>query len=204
MNDDFRKLSRIIVAVLVVTLLFLIGDCAPAPTPALVPTAPSPMPEKEAPITPSPTPEKIEFGELKELERNIVIEVEGETLHYLEEKKWAEDECSRLIEEQAQFRSDQIQKFKGTYDINAGDFDVEIDKKEKSTILKCDVYIKLDGWYDFHWFLKPLGLDFLDDHFERLERELSWVGSLDGVKTTILLKFPFTINNCHAHVWSAI
>jgi len=177
MNNDFRKLSRIIVAVLVVTLLFLIGSCAPESK------------------TPSSIQEKIE------LERNIVIEAEGETLHYLEEKKWAEDEFSRVIEEKDQFRPDQIQKFNGTYDINAGDFDVEIDKKEKSTILKCDVYVKLDGWYDFHWFLKPLGLDFINDHFERLERELSWVGSLDGVKTTILLKFPFEINNCHAHVW---
>jgi len=185
MNNDFRKLSRIIVAVLVVTLLFLISGCAPESK------------------TPSSIPEKIELGELKELERNIVIGAEGETLHYLEEKKWAEDEFSRVIQDKDQFGSDQIQKFKGTYDVNAGDFDVETDKKEKLTILKCDVYVKLDGWYDFHWFLKPLGLDFINDHFERLERELSWAGSLDGVKTTILLKFPFKINNCHAHVWSA-
>ena len=185
MNNDFRKLSRIIVAVLVVTLPFLIGGCAPESK------------------TPSSIPEKIELGELKELERNIVIEAEGETLHYLEEKKWAEDEFSRVIQDKDQFGSDQIQKFKGTYDVNAGDFDVEIDKKEKSTILKCDVYVKLDGWYDFHWFLKPLSLDFINDHFGRLERELSWAGSLNGVKTTILLKFPFKINNCHAHVWPA-
>ena len=195
MNNKFRKLSRIIIAVLVAAMLFLMGSCAPAPT------APSPMPENETPAAPSATPEEIELGELKELERNIVMEAEGETLHYLEEKKWADDEFSRLIQEEGKFSSKQIQEFKVTYGVDAGNFDVETDEKEKSTILKCDAYVKFDTWYDFHWFLKPLGLDFLDDHFERSDRELSWEGSLDGVKTAILLKFLFEINNCHAHVW---
>lgn len=82
--------------------------------------------------------------------------------------------------------------------MNAGNFDVKTDKKEKSTILKCDVYTEFrTSYYDFHWFPRPLGLDFLDDHFARSERELSWEGSLDGVRTTILLKFPFRISNCH-------
>jgi hypothetical protein len=212
----------LVVLTIVVSVLSIIGCAttpAPAPTPApspmpgpkLAPTTPSPptpTPEptpapKPAPTTPSPTPEKVELGELKELERNSIIEAEGETLHYFDEKKWAEDDFSRLIQEEDKFRLNQIEKFKATYQVNAGNFDVETNKKEKSTILKCDVYVKLDTWYDFHWFLKPLGLDFKDDHFERLERELLWEGPLDGIKTTILLKFPFTINNCHAHVWSA-
>ena len=176
------------------------------PTIKTSPASPTTTPPITTPTTTTPPTsitEKTELGELKELERDIVIEAEGETLHYLEEKKWAEDEFSRVVEQKDQFGADQIQEFKDTYDISAGDFDVEIDKEWKLTILKCDVYVKLDGWYDFHWFLRPLGLDFIDDDFERLERELSWEGSLDGVKTTILLTFPFQINNCHAHVWSA-
>ena len=198
MNNKFRKLSRIIIAILVAAMLFLMGSCAPAPT------APSPMPENETPAAPSATPEEIELGELKELGRNIVMEAEGETLHYLEEKKWADDEFSRLIQEEGKFSSKQIQEFKVTYGVDAGNFDVETDEKEKSTILRCDIYTEFRAsYYDFHWFLKPLGLDFLDDHFERSDRELSWEGSLDGVKTAILLKFPFEIRNCHAHVWPA-
>jgi len=182
-NNKFLKLGRLAIVVLAVAILLLIGGCALAPT------------------APLPTPEKIEFGELQELERNIVIEAEGGTLHYFEEREWAEDEFSRLIQEEDKFSSNQIEEFNATYGANASNFGVEIDKKEKSTILKCDVYVKFDTWYDFHWFLKPLGLDFIDDHFERLERELSWEGSLEGVKTSILLKFPFKISNCHAHVW---
>lgn len=183
MNNKCLKLGRLAIAVWAVAILFLMGGCAPAPT------------------APPPTPEEIELGELKEVERNIIIEVEGETLHYFEEKKWTADEFSKLIEGQNRFKADQVEKFKETYQVNAGNFDVETDKEEKSTILKCDVYVELDTWYDFHWFLKPLGLDFIDDHFQRLERELSWEGSLEGVKTVILLRFPFKISNCHAHVW---
>lgn len=198
MNNDSLKLSSVIIAVLVAAILFLlIGGCAPAPT------APSPIPQKPAPTTPSPAPEKIELGELTELERNIIIEAEGETLHYFEQRKWAEEEFLRLIEEEDNFSSNQIEEFKATYRVNAGNFDVKVNKKEKSTILKCEVYTKFDTHYDFGWFLEPLGLDFLDDHFERSGRELSWEGSLHGVETTILLKFPFKINNCHAHVWAA-
>jgi hypothetical protein len=196
MNPGLIKLGKMIIAISVAAMPFLIGSCAP------MPVTPSPVPENEAPVTPSPTPEDIELGELKELERNIVIEAEGETLHYFEQKKWTEDKFTRLIEEEEKFGSDQIEKFKATYGVDAGNFDVEINKKEKSTILKCDIYVELDTWYDFQWFLRPLGLDFMDDHFERLERELSWEGSLNEVKTTILLKFAFKIDNCHAHVWA--
>jgi hypothetical protein len=136
--------------------------------------------------------------------RNILIEAEGEILRYFEEKRWAEDEFSILVEDEDSFSSNQIEEFKATYQVNVGNFDVKTDKKEKSTILKCDVYIELrTSYHDFHWFLRPLGLDFLDDHFARSERELSWEGSLDTVRTTILLKFPFKISNCHAHVWPA-
>ena len=177
-------------------LLIMLGCAGPA-APSPIPTATT-TPSIE--ITPTPT---IELASLKELERNIAIEAEGETLHYFEKKKWAEDEFSRVAEEEDKSRSNQIEKFKITYKVNAGNFNVEMDKKENSTILRCDIYVKFDTWYDFSWFLEPLGLDFINDHFERLEKELSWKGSLDGVKTAILLKFPFKINNCHKHVWPA-
>ena len=185
MNNKFLKPGRLAIAVLAVAMLFLIGGCAPAPT------------------APLPTPEKTELGELQELERNNVVEVEGGTLHYFEEKKWAEDEFSRLIQGEDKFSSTQIDKFKAAYQVNTSSFDVQIDAKEKSSILKCEVYTKFNRHYDFHWFLKPLGLDFLDDHFERSGSELSWEGSLNGAKMTIVLKFPFEISNCHAHVWPA-
>ena len=195
----------LVVLTLIVLVLSIVGcTTTPALTPTPKPTpAPTPTPTP-APISPSPMPEKIELFELKEFEKNIIIEAEGETLHYFEEKKWGEDEFSRVIGEIDEFSSNQIEEFEVTYKVNSGNFNVESNKKEKSTILKCDVYAEFrTSYYDFHWFLEPLGLDFLDDHFERSERKLSWEGSLNGVKATILLIFPFKISNCHAHVWPA-
>jgi len=68
MNNKFLKLGRLAIAVLAVAMLFLIGGCARAPT------------------APLPPPEKIELGELQELERNIVIEAEGGTYITLRRK----------------------------------------------------------------------------------------------------------------------
>jgi hypothetical protein len=185
MNNNFLKLGRVMVAVLVAAMLFLVSDCAPASK------------------TSSSTPEKIGVGKLKELERDITIEAEGGTLHYFEKKSWAADKFLRIIEEQDKFISNQIEKFNETYRVNAGNFVVEIDKEEKLSTIKCDIYVEVGTWYDFHWFLSPLGLDFINNYFQRLERALSWEGSLEGIKISILLRFPFKINNCHAHVWPA-
>jgi hypothetical protein len=179
MNKKFFYSSLVIGLAI---LAMLAGSCRKAPKP-------KPKPRKESVTLIS--------------ERGIEIKAEGETLHYSEKKKWAPDEFSKIMEEQDKFRSDQIKKFKETYRVNAGNFEVGIDKNEKTTGLKCDIYVKFVTWYDFHWFLRPLGLDFIDDHFERRGKELSWKGYLNGVETIILLKFPFRINNCHAHVWSA-
>lgn len=106
------------------------------------------------------------------------------------------------MENQDEFRSTQISQFNETYNVGADNFSVEFDEGKKSTVLKCDVHGQLKGsWYDFHWFLNPLGLDFIDNHFVKSERELSWKGSINEVATTIVLRFSFTIDHCHAHVW---
>ena len=63
----------------------------------------------------------------------------------------------------------------------------------------------------FEWLLRPLGLDFIDDHFEESEYGLSWEGYAKGVWTEITCEFPYTgmvyeawgepVGHCHAHVW---
>lgn len=49
--------------------------------------------------------------------------------------------------------------------------------------------------------LGPLGLDFLDDNFKKSGNRLTWKGSINDILYTIVLNFPASINNCHAHVW---
>jgi len=88
------------------------------------------------------------------------------------------------------------------YDANASNFNVEYDKEKMSTVLDCDIHGTFSGsWYDFHWFLNPLGLDFIDSSFMKSEETLCWEGYVEGVPTIIILRFPFTKERCHAHVW---
>ncbi|GAG73911.1 unnamed protein product [marine sediment metagenome] len=134
--------------------------------------------------------------------RNIEIIAEGPILHYQENLFWDENRFSGLMENKDGFRSAQIEEFNEEYNVTANNFSITFDEKRGVTILKCDVHGKFSGsWYDFHWLLNPLGLDFIDSHFAKSEKELFWQGIIDGIMTTIVLRFPFSIDHCHAHVW---
>jgi hypothetical protein len=134
--------------------------------------------------------------------RIIRIEAEGDLLHYQETMFWHERNFSEILADESRSSFYQIEGFQKTYKVNADNFGVEFIEDKNSTLLTCDVHGKFIGnWYDFHWFLNPLGLDFLDSPFDRSERALSWQGVIDGISTSIFLEFPFSISNCHAHVW---
>jgi hypothetical protein len=134
--------------------------------------------------------------------RTIRIEAEGDVLHYQETFFWDERKFSEILVDESESSSHQIEKFKKTYKVNADNFRVEFVKDKNSALLKCDVHGKFTGnWYDFHWFLNPLRLDFLDSPFDKSERTLAWKGLIDGISTSIVLEFAFPFSNCHAHVW---
>ena len=79
---------------------------------------------------------------------------------------------------------------------------VEFNEARKSTTLICDIKgAKQGSWFDFDWFLRPWRLDFIDSHFEKREKELYWQGKVEGAKTIISIRFPYSISNCHEHVW---
>ncbi|MBW1716052.1 MAG: hypothetical protein JRJ77_09540 [Deltaproteobacteria bacterium] len=134
--------------------------------------------------------------------RSIKIVAEGDVLHYQETLFWDETKFSEILLDESEFFSHQIEKFMKTYEVNADNFGVEFVKDKNSTLLKSDVHGEFTGnRYDFHWFLNPLRLDFLDSPFDKSERALSWKGLIGGISTSIVLEFPFSISNCHAHVW---
>jgi len=143
---------------------------------------------------------------------DIRTEVERVIIHYQEESFWTDDEFSRILENKNKFRSDFIEKFSdnvskyGERKETVANAEIEFNSERKSTILKCDVHDAVsksgnDYHSTFRWFLGPLGLDFLDDHFERFGNKLSWEGSINDVRYTIVLNFPASIDNCHAHIW---
>jgi len=138
------------------------------------------------------------------LSRNISMTAEGAVIHYQEELEWSETQFSQIVKNEKSFKSLLVEKIRQTYSIEIGNPDVSFDRARRVTVFKCDMKgAKLDETYDFSWFLTPLKLDFIDSHFTRSERKLSWHGLIGGVPTSIVLKFPFKIANCHAHVWPA-
>lgn len=118
------------------------------------------------------------------------------TVHYEESITWSEEPEEGLKESL-------IEDFKETtadYSVEVKDCSVKLEGN--STTLSCFIYgSKQASWYDFDWFLRHRGLDFLDSPFEQREQELVWKGNLDEVYTTVSISFPWPISNCHEHVW---
>ena len=196
-----------------ITILIIFSLCiseSPQETsPTTTPTVTTPAPTTSTPTTP-PAPiteqsEKEKIAAMSELSKVIKIKAEGEVLHYQRESFWNNEEFSKLLELKEEFESKEIDSFKSTlerYNRDAVNSKIEFDELKKSTVLICDIKDAKEGsWFDFDWLLRPYGLDFLDSNFERKEKELYWEGEIDGVETTISIKFPYPISNCHEHVW---
>lgn len=133
------------------------------------------------------------------IKKEIAIEMECTEgiVSYKERSFWNQE-----VEDE-KFEEELIKEFKESikgFGVEAKNCFVEF--KESSTVLSCDVHGSLQHtWYDFDWFLRVRDLDFLDSDFERKEKELCWEGEVAGAKTTIIIKFPYAISNCHEHVW---
>jgi len=142
---------------------------------------------------------------IRPLENAIKIKAEGKILHYQRKSLWNEEDFSEILGSRNKFESKEIDSFRKNlerYNRYAFNPKVEFNGAGKSTSLMCDVKGAKEGsWYDFDWFLRPLGLDFIDSHFEKRENELYWEGEINGIRTTISIKFPFLVSNCHEHVW---
>ena len=135
----------------------------------------------------------------------IEIKAEREILHYQRETFLNEEDFSEILKSKEKFQSEKTDVFKKIlkrYNRQIVNPDMEFDEARKSIAFICDITGAKEGnWFDFDWFLRPLSLDFLDNHFERREKELFWEGKVDGKMTRISIKFPFGISNCHEHVW---
>lgn len=144
--------------------------------------------------------DKLEENKL--LEKRTEIEAHEEVLYYKEVCVWSKEKFMEIIEDQQNFESSHIKQFNDTFNVDDENFVFKYNHENHSTVLGCDIYGTFSGsWYDFHWLLNPLDLDFIESHFVKTEKELSWEGNIDDVNVTINLRFPFTIDHCHAHVW---
>jgi hypothetical protein len=125
------------------------------------------------------------------------------------------------VEDKANFKSEGTENLKrflssGYEAVNCA---VEFDEAERSTSLTCELHgvvSKRDnGFYgDFLWLVRSLGLDFIDDHFEKTTEGLSWEGTIEDIPTKVICEFPpqdvpyaawgHPIGHCHGHVWWTI
>ena len=145
-------------------------------------------------------------AESDEIRRVIKIEADGVMLHYQKESFWNEKSFFKILNSKEEFEIKEINSFKkelGEYGRAIVNPEVKFDASKRATFLLCDIKgAKEDYWFDFDWFLRPLDLDFLDNHFKRRGKELYWQGNVKGVDLTISIEFPFLISNCHEHVWA--
>ena len=148
-----------------------------------------------------------EIEEIRPLRNAIEIKAEGEVLHYQKESFWNDKQFSNFLESKEEFEAKEINSFNRTlerYNRYAVNHKIAFDESKKSIVLICDIKGAKEGsWFDFDWFLRPYDLDFIDSHFQRKGKELCWEGEAKGVKTTISIKFPYPISNCHEHAWPA-
>ena len=159
---------------------------------------------REGPAKLEKSPKIKEVGPLRNA---IEIKAEGEVLHYRRESFWNDEDFSKLLELKEEFEAKEIDFFRKTiekYNRYTVTLMIKLDESEKSTVLISDIKGAKEGsWFDFDWLLRPHTLDFIDNHFERKEKELYWEGEVQEVKTAISIKFPYPISNCHEHVWPA-
>lgn len=224
-----RHSFRWALAFLLATLI-LAAACAPPPAPTPTPIAPVPTPTAkvvEATVTPTPIPTEVPptpspaytplpTEAIAPTKRVITTKVgAGETVvHYRDKTFWDEAQFSWIMEHKADFESEGIEKLKKVPSGYEGaNYKVEFDETEKSTSLTCEVRgAELhSGYFDLLWLLRPLGLDFIDDHFEETTKGLSWKGTIEGVPTEVICEFPpqdvpyaawgGPIGHCHGHVW---
>ena len=140
----------------------------------------------------------------------ITMEVIDQIIYWECQSFWTEEKFAELS------KNNLIAGFEGKYKVDARGFEVSLDEAGRSTIVKCQVYgcvSKGADRYtaDFLWFLNPLGLDFIEDDFEKSKHGLSWEGSVNGVSMIIKIECPpqdsvyeawqHPVGHCHGHVW---
>lgn len=183
---DFK--SRWIYVIPLVIALLVLSSCA------------------QAEVGPPPTGE-----ETKQITKQIIeVKAVDQIVSYHCQSFWTEERFSKLSEQ------DLKAKFKEKYKVDAREFEFSFDEASHSTTIECQVYGSISKSADRYtadllWFLTPLGLDFIDDDFEKSNHGLSWEGEIDGVPTTIEVECPpqdsiyeawqDPVGHCHGHIW---
>jgi hypothetical protein len=161
---------------------------------------------------PSEEDEKLEvvgITEVKKIKSEIKTEVEGEIVKYQEESFYPEDGFLVILENEDEFKSQLIEKFKKEIiEAEALNCKADLNQLAKSAILKCDIKgarYSTDS-YSMHFLLngtKRFGFDLygFDPKEPPYGKKLTFDGEINGIPTKITFEFPYELSHCHEHVW---
>lgn len=174
----------------------------------------SPSPSKRPNVTTSGVNLSVKI-----VKRIIRTRVEGLLVRYRESMTFPSKDFQAIMENQEEFKSIIMSRFRArisAYGVKATNTSVAFIPENDSVVLTCMIsgsITKTGNKYyaTFEWLIRPLGLDFIDDHFKETVKGLSWEGYVEGVSTIIDAEFPYTgqaykawgepTGHCHAHVW---
>lgn len=193
-------------------LLTLTSNQSPSLSPS---SSPIPSPSKG----PNATISGVNISELKIVKKIVRTQVEGLLVRYREGMILSGKDFQAVMANQEEFKSIAINRLRArifAYNVKAANISVNFIPENDSVMLTCVIsgsITKTGSKYyaTFEWLIRPLGLDFIDDHFKETVRGLHWEGYIEGVYTIIDAEFPYTgqaykawgepTGHCHAHVW---
>ena len=142
------------------------------------------------------------LGKVKEKKRVIKTKAKGEIIKYEEESFYSEDDFALILENEDEFKSQLIERFKKEIiGVTAENCKVDLNQSKKSVLLKCDVIGARYGTnsYNMHFLLG--NWPFCLYEFKEYEKKLVYDGKLDNVSTLIVFEFPYAYGHCCEHVW---
>jgi len=199
-------LTAIIVLIVVVAVaLMLSWPAAPA--------------TRTSPATVSTKVAKTMAAKLNPLRRVLTVSVVQDRARYVEVIVYSEEDFKRIIASWAEisekFKKEFRSKVEG-YGVKIEDLKVSKIPENCSIAITCIVagciWSTAGGYYaDMSWLIRPLGLDFIDDHFQETTHSLEWTGKINNIETKIVVNLPpqstpyeawrHPVGHCHAHIW---
>jgi len=149
--------------------------------------------------------EEIKLVEIKKIKDEIKTIAEGEIMRYQEESFYSEDDFSVILENEDEFKSQLIEKFKeGIIGVIAENCQANLNQSKKSAILKCDIKGARYGTnsYNMHFLLnstKRFGFDLYG--FKEIGKKFIYDGEINNIPTKIIFEFPYEFCHCHEHAW---
>jgi hypothetical protein len=144
----------------------------------------------------------VKLAEIKKIRDEIKTEVEEAIVKYQEESFYSENDFSLILENQDEFKSQLIRKFKQSLvRVSAENFEFNLEQSKKSVILKCDIKGARysTNSYNMHFLLGKWPFDLYK--FKEYKKKLVYEGKIEGVPTKIVFEFPYVLSHCHEHVW---